>query len=217
VIRASAGSEDEERIGEGRLGKGLPRLGVLRGYFENRAGAEMRWAIGAFTAWFRGCGANVVDVSDPVDFEDLLGLHRTIIAAEAAAIHRDRMALMPDAYPPRIAELVRDGEAVPEAEFKLALGLKPLRVQAFQPVFETCEVLVCPPATGPAPDPSTTGDPALNSPWSYLGFPTVTFPLGYAADGMPLGVQLIGKPGSELRLLLVAEWCEEATRSAHSR
>jgi aspartyl-tRNA(Asn)/glutamyl-tRNA(Gln) amidotransferase subunit A len=74
---------------------------------------------------------------------------------------------------------------------------------------------VCPAATGPAPDLSTTGDPALNSPWSCLGFPTVTFPLGYAADGTPLAVQLIGRFGSEFELLHVAEWCEQATRLQH--
>jgi aspartyl-tRNA(Asn)/glutamyl-tRNA(Gln) amidotransferase subunit A len=215
VIRDPAGSEEEERIGEARVGKGLPRLGVLRGYFENSADEEMRRAISAFSTWFGVRGAKVADVPDPVDFEELFGLHHAIIAREASAIHRERMALMPEGYPPRIAELVRDGETVTDADFKIAVGLKPRRVRAFEPVFESFEVLVCPPAKGAAPDLSTTGDPALNSPWSYLGFPTVTFPLGYSADGMPLGVQLIGKPGADLSLLLVAEWCEETTSSAH--
>ena len=50
---------------------------------------------------------------------------------------------------------------------------------------ERVDALVTPATLGPAPDPSTTGDPAFNSPWSYLGFPTVSFPIGFSADGCP--------------------------------
>ena len=55
------------------------------------------------------------------------------------------------------------------------------------------DAMVTPAALGAAPDPSTTGDPAFNSPWSLLGLPTVSFPIGFSADGLPLAVQLIGR------------------------
>ncbi len=66
-----------------------------------------------------------------------------------------------------------------------------------------------PSAPGAAPDRSTTGDPAFNSPWSYLGLPTVGIPLGLDPDGMPLGLQLVGKPFAESSLLAIARRCEE--------
>ena len=77
------------------------------------------------------------------------------------------------------------------------------------------DALVTPAALGAAPDRSTTGDPVFNSPWSLLGLPTVSFPIGLSADGLPLAVQLIGRTGFDLHLLRTAEWCETVIRSAN--
>ena len=54
------------------------------------------------------------------------------------------------------------------------------------------DALITPATLGTAPDPSTTGDPAFNSPWSYTGLPTVSFPIGLATDGLPVAIQLVG-------------------------
>jgi aspartyl-tRNA(Asn)/glutamyl-tRNA(Gln) amidotransferase subunit A len=70
------------------------------------------------------------------------------------------------------------------------------------------DALLTPATTGPAPDAATTGDPAFNSPWSYTGLPTVSFPAGWSADGLPLAIQLAGPAWSEADLLAVAAWCE---------
>jgi aspartyl-tRNA(Asn)/glutamyl-tRNA(Gln) amidotransferase subunit A len=51
--------------------------------------------------------------------------------------------------------------------------------------------LVMPATPAPAPDASTTGDPAFNAPWSYLGLPSLTIPCGLSADGLPVGLQFI--------------------------
>jgi aspartyl-tRNA(Asn)/glutamyl-tRNA(Gln) amidotransferase subunit A len=64
-----------------------------------------------------------------------------------------------------------------------------------------------------APDPSTTGDPAFNSPWSYTGLPTVSFPVGLASDGLPVAIQLSGWPFFDESLLYAAQWCEQAIRT----
>ena len=66
-----------------------------------------------------------------------------------------------------------------------------------------------PATTRPAPDAATTGDPAFNSPWSYTGLPAVSFPSGWTPEGLPLGLQVIGKPWSEAELFRVAAWCED--------
>ena len=71
--------------------------------------------------------------------------------------------------------------------------------------------------SGPAPDTSTTGDPAFNSPWSFLGLPAVSFPIGLSPDGLPLALQLVGiGPGVDLDLLETASWCEDVVRRAPS-
>lgn len=75
------------------------------------------------------------------------------------------------------------------------------------------DAFVTPAAIGTAPDPSTTGDPAFNSPWSYLGPPTVSFPIGLAADGLPFALQLVGWWLREDDLLRAASRCEQAIQN----
>jgi Asp-tRNA(Asn)/Glu-tRNA(Gln) amidotransferase A subunit family amidase len=70
-------------------------------------------------------------------------------------------------------------------------------------------VLLCPATTGPAPLADTTGDPAFNSPWSYIGFPTISIQTGYFVDGLPLAIQLVAGPNREDLLFSVAAWCEK--------
>jgi aspartyl-tRNA(Asn)/glutamyl-tRNA(Gln) amidotransferase subunit A len=76
--------------------------------------------------------------------------------------------------------------------------------------FEGVDALLTPATRGPAPDAATTGDPAFNSPWSYTGLPTVSFPAGRSPEGLPLAIQLVGRPWTEAELLAAAAWCEDA-------
>jgi aspartyl-tRNA(Asn)/glutamyl-tRNA(Gln) amidotransferase subunit A len=99
---------------------------------------------------------------------------------------------------------------------ELARGLKVNLVSKALELMKGLDALVAPAAVGPAPDRSSTGDPAFNSPWSYLGFPTVSFPVGYSAERLPLAVQLIGRPGTDLELLRLAKRLEHLASSAHS-
>ncbi len=211
---------DSERAGEeAQVGRDLrqspPRLRRLHGFFDDRAHPEMRWAMGAFLKWLEGWGAIIYGQEEPGFFEDLLSHHRTIMAAEAYSVHRERFSLLPEAYPPRISELIIEGRTIPAADVDLAHGLKANCASRMLALLNYTDALITPAATGPAPDRSTTGDPAFNSPWSYLGFPTVSFPLGFSAERLPLAVQLIGRPGFDLELLRVAERFEHWTRSAH--
>ena len=50
--------------------------------------------------------------------------------------------------------------------------------------------------------------PAFNAPWSYLGLPTVTFPLGRTSNGLPIGIQLVGRRNMDAELLSIAAACE---------
>ena len=69
--------------------------------------------------------------------------------------------------------------------------------------------LLTPATNCPAPSADSTGDPVFNSPWSYVGLPTVSFPVGLSPDGLPLAVQLVGRRWDEPGLLAAAAWCED--------
>ena len=62
----------------------------------------------------------------------------------------------------------------------------------------------------PAPrrEENVTGSPIFNGLWTFLGMPCVSLPL-LEADGLPLGVQLVGARRDDGRLLRSARWLAE--------
>ncbi len=77
-------------------------------------------------------------------------------------------------------------------------------------VFEDVDVLVLPTVPhGPYPlaDGERANDADLTSFASLAGCPAISLPMGTLPDGLPAGLQLIGAPGSDLRLLELAEVC----------
>ncbi|MDP2328822.1 MAG: amidase family protein, partial [Dehalococcoidia bacterium] len=61
-----------------------------------------------------------------------------------------------------------------------------------------------PAANGPAPvGLRSTGDPAMNLPWTHAGLPAITIPTG-SVEAMPLGLQLAGRFGGDEALVEVA-------------
>lgn len=74
-------------------------------------------------------------------------------------------------------------------------------------LFDRHDLLLTPSATGEAPaGQAFTGDPVFCRPWSLLGLPCVHLPLGRGANGLPVGLQLVGRFGDDHRLLAAAQW-----------
>ena len=124
--------------------------------------------------------------------------------------HESRLRRHPEDYGPNITALLNEGLAYSGIEFGRCLEHQAELSREMRLLIEGFDALVTPATTGPAPDLSTTGDPAFNSPWSYVGLPTVSFPTGQDADGMPLAIQLVGKEFKEETLFETALWCEKA-------
>ena len=74
-------------------------------------------------------------------------------------------------------------------------------------MFARADAILCPSALGPAPEGlGNTGDSIFNGPWTLLGAPAVSLPLLETAEGLPMGVQIVGAPGDDARLLRTADW-----------
>jgi aspartyl-tRNA(Asn)/glutamyl-tRNA(Gln) amidotransferase subunit A len=191
-----------------------PKLAALGGFFQEQADADMLHCLMHTMEQWLNHGAFLESITLPSEFSDVLSSHRLLMAKGAANYHKDRFAKHPDDYQIQVKGLIEEGLAVSEADWQQALRFqKTLRQKALK-MFAEVDVLVTPASIGAAPDKSTTGDPVMNSPWSFLGFPTITFPMGLSNDGLPLGVQLIGKPQEELALYRAALWCESALHPA---
>jgi aspartyl-tRNA(Asn)/glutamyl-tRNA(Gln) amidotransferase subunit A len=77
-------------------------------------------------------------------------------------------------------------------------------------IFDEVDVLVLPTVPhGPYPlaERERASDADLTSFASVAGCPAVSLPMGFLPDGFPAGLQLVGPPGSDLRLLELAEIC----------
>jgi aspartyl-tRNA(Asn)/glutamyl-tRNA(Gln) amidotransferase subunit A len=145
--------------------------------------------------------------TQPPAFCDVWRQHQTIMAVEAARYHGPRLRRHPNDYPPRIRGLIEEGLSKPATEYAAARQHRE-ELQR-QLVDYGGGTLLLPATTGPAPAAATTGNPAMNSPWSFTGFPAVSLPFGWTHDGLPLAIQLVGSPDADEDLLGTALACEE--------
>ncbi len=187
-----------------------PRLGRLRGLFDHRADSAVAEMIRQVCARLEKQGASIIDVPEPAAFAEVLPRHRTVMAVESAAYHQERLRRHPEDYDPWIRRLLEEGLNCPAPEYARCKEHQKLLRSEMMPCFDGVDAVLTPATTSPAPDAGSTGDPAFQSPWSYTGFPTICFPAAFSPDGLPLSIQLVGRPWSENALFPVALWCEKA-------
>ncbi len=188
-----------------------PRLGLLRDYFFEKASEEQRQHTESVVAKLRDAGARVDEVPLPESFAGVREVLTGILHTECAAYHRERYAARKAGYRPRIAALIERGLAASAVDYAAALQRRRALRREVAPLIAPYDAVVTPGAAGPAPrDLTTTGDPAMQTPWSVLGFPSISLPTGLSRERLPLALQLAAAPEDELRLLWTAQWCEQA-------
>jgi Asp-tRNA(Asn)/Glu-tRNA(Gln) amidotransferase A subunit family amidase len=155
-------------------------------------------------ALLRRAGINIqtIDISGMLKkFEEANGL---ITLYEGARFHEARLKEFGDRLDKPLADLVRDGLKIPTERYNEAMRtLSDGRLRMAE-IFKSTPVILTPAATGPAPlGLSTTGDPAMNAPWTGLGTPAITIPMPIAS-GLPLGLQMTADLRQDSRVLRAA-------------
>jgi Asp-tRNA(Asn)/Glu-tRNA(Gln) amidotransferase A subunit family amidase len=75
------------------------------------------------------------------------------------------------------------------------------------------DLWICPPTIGPAPKGlDSNGDPVMCLPWTQIGFPAVNIPTIKNEEGLPMGLQLVGKWNADESLLAWAKDIEKVVR-----
>lgn len=191
-----------------------PRIGRLRGLFQDLASDAARSAVDQALQALATTGASVAEARLPERFEPVTRHHRTVMAAEIAAFHGERFAKHLADYLPSIRGIIEEGLKLPAADYINSREHQAQLRQDMDGLFGDADVLACPSTVDGAPDASTTGNPVFNAPWSFTGLPTVTIPIGLNPAGLPLGLQLVGRFNGEHGLFRAAQWCEDVLHAA---
>jgi aspartyl-tRNA(Asn)/glutamyl-tRNA(Gln) amidotransferase subunit A len=186
-----------------------PRIGVLREYFLDNMTPETRTLQDALLSKLAAANFRVDEVRLPARFDLALPALRTIIRSEVASVHEQLFRDNPEAYGPKLRELVETGMLLTSADYLRARRLRRQYQRDMVRLFDNFDVLLTPAARGPAPEGvGSTGDPIMNAPWSLADFPTMTIPYALASNGLPVGVQLSAAPLQEGLLLAVGKAVE---------
>jgi Asp-tRNA(Asn)/Glu-tRNA(Gln) amidotransferase A subunit family amidase len=142
------------------------------------------------------------------DYREVRARHEVIIAADAARVHEKWFEKYEKLYSSKLTELIRRGQSITASQLQAALKARDIfRAEMIQAMIENnIDLWISPPTTGPAPKGlDSTGEPAMNLPWTQIGFPAVNIPAGKSPDGLPMGLQVVGKWNMDEELLAWAE------------
>ena len=104
-----------------------------------------------------------------------------------------------------LAHMVQSGLSIPQSRYDEARGHIDACREKVAELYRSAPVILVPAATGPAPAGLTsTGDPAMNAPWTALGTPAISIPMPTGRE-LPLGLQLTAMHGQDAMLLRTAE------------
>jgi Asp-tRNA(Asn)/Glu-tRNA(Gln) amidotransferase A subunit family amidase len=170
----------------------------------DRVDADAREAFGEL-AEHLGAQLEEVDVAALADAWDW---HRTIMEVEMADSFAREWDKGRDLLSPRLRGRIERGRELKAAEYLAARTRAKELVAGLVEMFEQrYDAILTTPATGTAPlGLESTGDAMFNAIWTLCGVPAVTVPLMRGANGLPLGVQLVGPPHGDARLLRTARW-----------
>ncbi|MBR0651976.1 amidase [Roseomonas terrae] len=184
-----------------------PRIGFCGEFLAGRMDAGTGDALTGLTRRIATAGASVGTVAVPSSFTRLTEEHRWISSFEFVRNFTYEIENHWDRISTTLREgRISHGQSCPPEQYLEAQRLaKEARARA-DALFGDHDVLLAASAAGEAPKGSATGDFAFCALWTVLGLPAVSLPLMSGPSGLPIGAQLLGRPGDEARLLAAAAW-----------
>ena len=213
------------------LGRGVSRgvVGVPRDFYfdhvEEEVGERVREAIEVFVS----LGAEVREVEIP-HLRETLKAQRYILSSDAYAIHEERLNSEPEMFDDEVRERLLEGERLKAHRYASAQQRKLLAKGEFERALGAVDVLLAPTVPiaatlidqrevniGGYEEPVRSAVTRLTGPANITGFPSLSVPCGSTSSGLPVGVQLIGRPFDEATLYRFGHAYEEATSSGSTQ
>ena len=152
--------------------------------------------------------------ADGLAFDALADAQRTVQLYETARLLGPEQQYRSELLSARLASLIEEGRTVSADAYVKAIRTGRDCAAGIDRLFGDADVLLVPSAPGEAPQGlGSTGDPQFNRPWHLLGAPQINVPvprgLAHGESGLPLGVQIVARPGDDERALAAARWVEQ--------
>ncbi|WP_319452596.1 MULTISPECIES: amidase [unclassified Mycobacterium] len=190
------------------------KIGIPVNYYNEQVAGEAAQAATTAAATLEALGAELVEVTIPMA-EHIIPTEWAIMMPEATAYHMDYLRNSPEKFTDETRTLLEVGAAELATDYINALRLRTLIQAAWRELFSSIDVLLAPTLAAAATlrsDPfvrwgdgtvegATPAYVRLSAPANVTGLPSLSIPAAFTADGLPLGVQIIGKPFAEPEIL----------------
>jgi aspartyl-tRNA(Asn)/glutamyl-tRNA(Gln) amidotransferase subunit A len=201
--------------------KGL-RIGVPRSWFFDQLQDGVGEAVEQAIETLAAMGAEVRDIDIP-GVGEAMGAVLGIVLAEAQEIHARALAERPQDFGPDVAAIL-GGQPLDTAGMIAALRAKDALTVTARQVLETVDLVLTPTTPivaapigqdtvsyGGVEEPILAAMIRCTGPFNATGLPAISLPCGFTPDGLPVGLQLAGRPFDEALVLRAAYAYEKAT------
>jgi aspartyl-tRNA(Asn)/glutamyl-tRNA(Gln) amidotransferase subunit A len=195
------------------------RVGVPQNYYFTRVAPEVRDAVHLAAKRAEGLGARVIPVEVP-DIDAISAASLVILLSEAAALYEPYMDRQSE-IGVDVRALLYQGRLVPATDYVNAQRLRKVLANEFRALFRSIDCLFTPATPITAPrigqreveiDGETLDTRLVTTRFARgfnaLGFPALVMPCGETPEGMPIGLQMVGRPFEESLLFKLGEALE---------
>lgn len=199
------------------------RVGVTRNWFADRVEAYVSEAVQEAARVLEKLGAIIDEVEIP-HLDKAMEVHSVILSAEASAYHQSTLRSSPELYRRGTRAFLEAGQFIAATTYLNAQRAREFVRRGFREVFTRYDVLLAPslPATAGAfgsrkvrvngvEEDITSSYIRLSVPANVSGLPALSLPCGFHS-GLPLGLQILGRPFGERTVLQVGHAYEQAAR-----
>ena len=194
------------------------RIGVPKAYFFDHPSVtdEVREAVLGGIAALEAAGATVSKVDLP--YAELAKEANTItMSAEAFAYHREDLGSKWSLYGKHTRMSLARGALQTASDYAQAQRFRSYFIKVVTEAMADLDVLITPTSATPAQridEMSVEGrltQPSFTGPWNLTGRPALAIPCGFSASGLPLSMQIAGKPFDEATVLRVGDAYQQLT------
>ncbi len=192
------------------------RIGYARKFNEDAGvGTEQEAALEGAAQLLAKLGAEVVEVDLPPN-DQFQAVCRTISHSESFAIHAQDLRTRPELYARVTRERLMLGGFLTATQYVQAQRLRRILTAKVNSLLEECDALLTAVIPGPAPVLEETDDgpwrkeQPISSVFNVTGQPALALPCGFAASGLPLSAQIVGRAFDEAMVLRIGHAYERA-------